>query len=99
MVKDGPIYRARRLNLIRSELLELPAYDKNDKEFLYAYRLRTQEDLEALWTDDQRSFLRIRLFATDSLSGFSKVFVKMYYTKRNTFVEGDFTRGDTFDIA
>ena len=53
--------------------------------------------MDQLWQDDATGFLRLRVFATHSLSGFSKIFVRNYY-KKSVIVGGEFTAGDSFNI-
>jgi len=98
-VKGGAIQRWKEIDLVRPDPMQIEKYDEKDIQGMYAFRFRTFEDIDQLWTDEERTFLRFRVMAIDPLSGFSKVFVKNYYIKKNTLVQGDFAHGDTFQIS
>ncbi len=97
--KGGPVQYWKDIDLVRPDPIRIEKYDKKDTEGLYAFRFRTFEDIDKLWSDDENAFLRFRIATTDSLSGFSKVFVRNYYTKKDTLVEGRFASGDSFEIS
>ena len=59
---------------------------------------RTNEDLDEIWKSDTRS-LHVYVIAKHSLSGFSKVFVKTYYTKGTSIESGRFEYGNSFKIC
>lgn len=98
IVIGGRIYRAEKIPLIKDQLMLIPQYKANIEDTLYAFRFRTLEDLETKWTNEN-SHYRFRIIATDSLSGFSKVFERKYYTKNSTFVKGDFAKGVSMKIG
>lgn len=81
-----------------NEIMEIPKFDLKDKNAEYAYRLTTIENIEKLWEDDAQSFLRFKISATDSLSGFGKVFYNDYYVKKISIEEGGFEFGNSFNI-
>jgi hypothetical protein len=97
--KGGPVQYWKDIALVRPNPMHIEKYNKKDTEGLYAFRFRTFENLDPLWSDDDTAFLRFRLVATDSLSGFSKVFVRNYYTKKDYLVEGRFASSDSFEIS
>jgi hypothetical protein len=78
--------------------MELSKFDKQDKTAAYAYRFRSYDALDDLWSHDAQSYLRFRVQATHSVSGFSRVFRKDYYTKRNSVIDGEFDFGDSMKI-
>jgi len=98
-VPSGIIYISQNIPLQRSELMELSKFDKKDKTASYAYRFRSYKSLDDLWGDDDHSYLRFRIQATHSVSGFSKVFRKDYFTKRNSVLDGEFDFGDSMKIT
>lgn len=97
VVPEGYVQIWDDVALIRPNPLQIEKYAKKDQQGMYAFYFRTLENLDELWKDDTTSFLRIRIFATHSLSGFSKVFVKNYF-KKSVLVLGEFTAGDSFEI-
>ncbi len=94
----GIIMKSKEIPLKRSEIMQISKFDVKDKTAGYAFRFLTYENIEDLWQEDTRSFLRFRIYATDSLSGFSRVFSKDYHTKRNSIKEGDFVFGSSLEI-
>lgn len=98
VVPGGTIPKVKEIPLKRSEIMELPKFDPRDKEANYAYRFVTYENVEEIWGDDTKSYLRFRIYAKDSLSGFGKVFIKNYHTKRNSIKEGSFKVGNSLEI-
>jgi hypothetical protein len=81
--------------------MELPGLDKRDKEARYAIRFQTMESLEDLWLQlhgNETCYLRFNDRATDSLSGFSKVFEKTYRSLK-AVEEGQFEYGNSFTIV
>jgi hypothetical protein len=99
MAPGGIIFISKEISFQRSEMLEIAAFDSKDKAAEYAYRFRSYEDIDNLWSDDAHSYLRFRIYATHSISGFSRVFRKDYHTKRNTIIEGDFAFGTSTAIS
>jgi len=97
MAPGGVVLRSKRLELSRGELFELPGFSRKDQEARYAFRFLTEEHLEDLW-EDESQYLRFRLFASDSLSGFGRVFVRDFHMKRVSVVEGDFEVGSSLEI-
>lgn len=98
VVPGGIILKSKEILLKRSDPMEISRFDHKDIEGRYAFHFVTYEDLEALWLDDVHSYLRFRIFAMDSLSGFGKVFTQDYHTKRNSLICGDFEFGYSLKI-
>jgi len=94
-VKGGYTQYWKGIPLVRADLWQIEGYNKSDEHGYYAFRFRTFEDIHNLWTND-RDFLRLRVQATDSLSGYRKVFVMNY--AKDDLVEGRFAAGDSFDV-
>jgi hypothetical protein len=94
----GIIYISKEIKLQRSEIMELSEFNLKDNTAAYAYRFRSYEDLDESWNDDKQSYLRFRLYATHSISGFSRVFRKDFHTKRNSIVDGDFAFGNSVEV-
>lgn len=98
LVPGGTIPKVRKIPLKTSEIMELPKFDPRDKEANYAYRFVTYENIEEIWGDDTKSYLRFKIYAKDSLSGFGKVFTKNYHTKRDSIKAGIFEVGNILKI-
>lgn len=58
----------------------IPCKKRNDLNSLHAMRVRTVEDLESNWNDTS-SYIRLTVIAKHSLSGFTDIFVKDFYSK------------------
>ena len=83
-VPDGKIAKNTDIPLTKSDVFRIAPFNKNDKNADYAYRISCTQDLNTLWNEDGEGYLRLRIIATDSLTNFSKVFIKEYYEKRIT---------------
>lgn len=95
-IRGGTIYKSKEILLKRKELLILEKFDEENKQAGYAYRFLTYENIESLWKNE--SFLRFRIYAINSFSGFGKVFTKDYLTKME-IKNGDFVYGDSLKIT
>jgi hypothetical protein len=94
----GSIYKSSPIKLKRSHQMVIDGYDKSDSDANYAYRFVTYSDLEINWVDDNVQFLRFRIFARHSISGFGKLVYKDFRLKRNSIKGGEFSKGDSFEI-
>lgn len=97
IVPSGYVQIWEDVELVRPNPMQIEKYDRKDQYGLYAFYFRARQNLEELWADDTTSFLRLRVFATHSLSGFSKVFVRNYF-KKSVLARGEFVSGDSFEI-
>lgn len=95
----GEIWKSKPIDLKRSDPIGIFKYDVADRDANYAYRFVTYEDLEAIWSNDNVQFLRFRIYARHSLSGFGVFSYKDYRLKRNSIQLGEFSKGDTFEIT
>lgn len=75
----------------------LPGYRKNDSEQRYARRVRIVPDLAREWSDD-RSYLIIRCYATDSWSNFGRQFEQKFHTHAAAVRDGVFEVGRSMEI-
>lgn len=97
IMPGGILKNTQKITLKNSELMEIAKIDLKDKEAdLGDYRFITYEDIEEIW--DNNKFLRFKISAKDSLSGFSRVFTKNYHVKRNSIKEGKFEVGNSLEI-
>ena len=88
----------KTIPLKASKIMEISKFDLKDKNAEYAHRFSTNEFIENLWEDDTHSFLRFKISATDSLSGFGRVFHKDYHIKKNSINRGVHEFGNSFEI-
>ena len=84
--------------LSRNDPMVIDRFGIKDEQANYAFRFLTYENLENIWTDEKLSFLRFRIFASDSFSGFGRVFTQDYHLQRDAIKEGDFEFGDSLQI-
>jgi hypothetical protein len=94
----GLIEQNRTIPLRTDYIMELPKFNLKDKNVEYAWRFNVDGNIEKLWNDDERSFLRFKIFATDGVSGFGRVFNRDFHIKKNSIIKGVFEYGNTCDI-
>lgn len=75
----------------------IPCKKKSDANSLHAMRVRTTEDIELNWNDTS-SYIRLTVIAKHSLSGFTDVFVKDFYSK-DVITTKKFKSGDNLDVV
>ncbi|MNQ75342.1 hypothetical protein D3C85_901330 [compost metagenome] len=75
----------------------IPCKKKSDANSLHAMRVRTTEDLESNWSDTS-SYIRLTVIAKHSLSGFTDIFVKDFYSK-DAITTRKFKTGDNLDVV
>ncbi|MBI4322097.1 MAG: hypothetical protein HY675_26700 [Chloroflexi bacterium] len=97
--KGGPVQQWIDIPLYKAFPMRIEVFDKLDTQGYYAFRFRTYEDVDALWGNDDIEFLRLRVMATDSFSGFTDVFVQNYYKKQFSICYGHYAARDSFEIA
>ncbi len=97
-VPDGIMLTSDRISLKTEHVFQIPRYRKKDKEAHYARRFICYEDIDSLWQDQSGNYLRFVIMATDSLSGFSRVFSREFHTKKNCLIEGSHRFGNSLDI-
>ncbi len=96
--QGGPVFQTDLIPLIRDHYFELGARNKDDQRADYALRFATTSDLQGCWSSDT-DHIKLRIIATDSVSGFSKAFVQEFLTKRNCIVEGLHEFGESLDVS
>ncbi|ADN78317.1 hypothetical protein [Geobacter sulfurreducens] len=94
----GEIWKSKPIALRRSDPIVIDKYDRSDRDANYAYRFVTYDDLEAIWHNDNVQFIRFRIYARHSISGFGVFAYKDYRLKRHSIKAGEFSKGDTFEI-
>jgi hypothetical protein len=75
----------------------IPCRKRSDTNSLHAMRVRTTEDIETNWSDTS-SYIRLTVIAKHSLSGFTDIFVKDFYSK-DVITTKKFRSGDNLDVA
>ncbi len=94
----GEVWKSKAIELKRADPVLIDKYDKADGDVNYAYRFVTYDDLESIWNDNIH-FLRFRIYAKHSISGFGGFFYHDFRLKRITIKSGEFSKGDTFEIT
>lgn len=97
-IPGGIITNNKQLMLRTPDLFHVGKYSKKDKGANYAYRFITDEDIESLWQEGQGNHIKFLIIATDSLTGFSKVFFRRFHVKRTTLVTGSHIHGDSLEV-
>ncbi|MTH14630.1 hypothetical protein [Flavobacterium sp. LC2016-01] len=75
----------------------IPCKRKSDNNSLHAMRVRTVEDIEMNWSDAS-SYIRLTVIAKHSLSGFTDIFVKDFYSK-DAITTKKFKSGDDLGVV
>ncbi|MDQ6469663.1 hypothetical protein RB619_03325 [Flavobacterium sp. LHD-80] len=75
----------------------IPCKRKSDTNSLHAMRVRTVEDIEMNWSDAS-SYIRLTVIAKHSLSGFTDIFVKDFYSK-DAITTKKFKSGDDLGVV
>ncbi|NQZ06736.1 MAG: hypothetical protein HRT35_06190 [Algicola sp.] len=86
------------LNLVNSYLFRLSRYDKQDLQGYYAWRFVTTADLDDIWNSEEDT-IEFQVMATDSYTGFSKVFSQIFRLKRNSIKDGAHKFGLEMDVT
>lgn len=95
----GEIWKSQAVTLIRSDPVVIDKFDKADVEVNYAYRFGTYENLETIWNDDKVQFMRFRIYAKHSISGFGLFAHQDFRLKRSSIKLGEFSKGNTFEVV
>ncbi|HZG53101.1 MAG TPA: hypothetical protein VEZ40_13275 [Pyrinomonadaceae bacterium] len=95
----GEVSKSKSIRLVRADPIVLDKFSKKDIDVNYAYRFVTYEDIDKLWGDDTIQFIRFRITCQHGLSGFGGYFFRDFRVKRKTIKEGDFYKGNTFEIG
>lgn len=96
--EGGPVYQTNNIPLIRDHYFELGPYRKNDKEADFALRFATKFDISDKW-DTDADHIKLRIIATDSVSGFSRAFTRVFTTKRNSIKGGIHKFGEDLEVS
>lgn len=92
-IPNGLMLSLKEIKLQRNSPLAFYKYDTRKADGKYACIFRTSENLKELWKDNEHTYLRFRIYAVDSLTGFGKLFTKIYYKKDADIVNGEFKFG------
>jgi len=95
-VPNGIIYVRKPIELKKNYLINLSKYSKQDKNANYAFRFRANDSFIDDWNYNGQ-YLIFKLIAKDEVSGFSKVFIKEYFSKGD-IIDGDFEMGVSMEI-
>lgn len=95
-ISKGVVRVTRNLKLRNGSVYDISKYNKKDDDAMYAYWFRIEEDIRGMWNG--RSYIRFKVYAEHSLSGFGKVYT-MNYMMPTDVIEGRFVFGDCTDIT
>ena len=98
-VPKGEMSTTKSINLKKPSAFILREYEKDSTEAHYARRIGSLDNIEELWSDDQRQYIIFRVYAHDEVSGLAKLFEKEFRTRRDSIKEGEFHFGDSFEIS
>ncbi|MFA5182511.1 MAG: hypothetical protein WC405_14410 [Syntrophales bacterium] len=87
-----------QFSLVRDQWFILNPTSKVGDTFGSNFEFITNEDLEGDWVNHENSYLLFRVHAQDVLSGFARVFVHQYYS-RKAIIEGRFAKGASMEIS
>jgi len=97
-VPGGRIVSSKKIELKRCDPIQIGRFNPKDKEADYAHRFQTYKNLDKIWAKDGNTYLRFRIFGTDSLSNLGKIFRQDYHMKRSTIKNGEFEFGNSMEI-
>jgi hypothetical protein len=96
-IPGGMMLDSKEIPLRRTDPLAFYKYETKEEmkcaEGKYAFLFCTNTDLEAAWGNDSHTYLRFRIYCIDSLTGFGKLFTKIYYKPSIDIVNGEFQFG------
>jgi hypothetical protein len=95
-VGGGLINQTDDFLLVKNEVFELPGWNAKRTEDS-AFRFITYDDIEPNWKGS--NYIEFSISAKDSLSGFSRVYSRQYYLKRDVMKDGTFEIGESMRIA
>ncbi|MHC0440399.1 hypothetical protein [Flavobacterium sp. 3-210] len=93
----GMNIQGKDILLIDNFISYIPGKRKSDNNSLHAMRVRTVEDIEGNWSNPS-SYIRLTVIAKHSLSGFTDIFVKDFYSK-DAITTKKFKSGDDLGVA
>lgn len=96
-VNSGTIDEHTKIPLKFSHLMELNKFSIDNKSEDFAWYFAIQDDIEKLWLNHNNRRLKFKVIATDSISGFSKVFIKSF-NNISCIIDGDFIYGSSLEI-
>ena len=97
VVKGGIGKKILQFALSKNEWFALTPTTEHDGEA--AFEFITNEKIEFEWEQRPNSYLIFRVYAQDSLSGFTKVFSNKYFSKTDDIIVGRFGFGASMEIS
>ncbi len=94
----GAILSTKPIHVLRRDVSFIEPFDKNDKEAPYAIRFRIDGDLDKIWVEDNKSYLRLRFYCESEFNGTGKLFTQDY-SKKTSIKEGEFKFGESCEIV
>ena len=81
VVKGGVGKNILQFSLDRDHWFYLPPVTKVGADLITSFEFITTENLEEEWSKRKSSYLQLRIYAQDALSGFSRVFSQTYHSQ------------------
>lgn len=97
-VPGGEIRVLKKLTVNSSQGTVLPGKNKSDSKARHARRIRFNDDLDALWANEQQNSILIRVYARDGVSGYLSEY-EMVYPLRRHIKDGSFEFGDSLAVV
>ena len=97
-IEGGVVYDVKDLMLRTPDLLEIGAFDPRDLDASYAVRIALADDLDELWSQHYLQRVRFQVHATDSFTGYRKLFTQQYFVKELSLREGEFESGESLQV-
>lgn len=95
----GTVLKVVPIQLERNDISFIEPFNKKDKDASYATRFKIKGNLEDVWNDDARSFLRLKFYCENEFNGSGKLFIQDYHIKKKAIKEGEYKFGKSCEIG
>jgi hypothetical protein len=97
--KGGPVLQRTPIEIDPPPPMMIQGLRKSDEDHKNAYRIRFKSAVREKLAESGDAYLRVRIYARDEVSGIGKVFERSYHDPGSEVVEGNFAKGQTFDVV
>lgn len=94
----GNILNVVNLDLPYKKLQVIAPYDKKDVNAMYAIRVVLPKELEAIWSNDDHTNLKLVIYCSNEHNNASKLYEKTYYKRNDSIKKGEFEFGKSLRI-
>lgn len=88
--EGGSVLNSKPVKIINKNIGFIDPYNEEDTDSKYAIRIGLDCNLEKIWTEDQFTFLEIKICCENESNGSGKVFCKCYNKKNTSIIYGEF---------